>query len=105
MKPKALMLLAVAIGCGLIAMLGVQQAMQGSQKEVVIETRKVLMAIKDLHAGDRLNEVNVALQEVPVTTLASLKEDVVMKPEEFEERAITISVMAGDPIRKSMLSE
>ena len=105
MKPKALMLLAVAIGCGLIAMLGVQQAMQGSQKEVVIETRKVLMAIKDLHAGDRLNEVNVALQEVPVTTLASLKEDVVMKPEEFEERAITISVMAGDPIRKSKLSE
>ena len=105
MKPKALMLLAVAIGCGLVAMLGVQQAMQGSQKEVVIETKKVLMAIKDLKPGERLNETNVVLKDVPVTLLASLKGDVVLKSEEFEERATTISVVTGDPIRKSKLSE
>ncbi len=105
MKPKALMLLAIAIGCGLVAMLGVQQAMQGSQKEIVIETKKVLMAIKDIHPGERLNETNVAIEDVPVTLLATLKGDVVLKPEEFEERATTISVVAGDPIRKSKLSE
>ncbi len=105
MKPKALMLLAVAIGCGLVAMLGVQQAMQGSQKEVVIETRKVLMALKDIKPGERLTQENVALKEVPKTTLVALKDDVVQKPEEYDERAATISIVAGDPIRKSKLSE
>jgi pilus assembly protein CpaB len=105
MKPKALMLLAVAIGCGLVAMLGVQQAMQGSQKEVVIETSKVLMAIKDIKPGDRLSEENVVLKDVPVTTLEGLKGDVVLKVEDYEERSLTMSVMAGDPIRKTKLSE
>ena len=105
MKPKALMLLAVAIGCGLIAMLGVQQAMQGSQKEVVIETRQVLMAVKDIKTGERLSEENVALKDVPVTTLEALKGDVILKVEEYEERSVMMSVMAGDPIRKSKLSE
>ena len=105
MKPKALMLLAVAIGCGLVAMLGVQQAMQGSQKEVVIETRKVLLAIKDIKPGDRLSEENVVLQDVPVATLEALKGDVVLKVEDYEERSLMMSVVAGDPIRKSKLSE
>ncbi len=105
MKPKALMLLAVAIGCGLVAMLGVQQAMQGSQKEVVIETSKVLMALKDIKPGERLSEENVILKDVPVTTLESLKGDVVLKVEDYEERSLTMSVMAGDPIRKTKLSE
>ena len=105
MKPKALMLLAVAIGCGLVAMLGVQQAMQGSQKEVVIETRKVLLAVKDIKTGERLSEENVALTEVPVTTLEGLKGDVVLKVEDYEERSLTMSVLAGDPIRKSKMSE
>jgi pilus assembly protein CpaB len=105
MKPKALMLLAVAIGCGLVAMLGVQQAMQGSQKEVVVETRKVLLAIKDIRPGERLSEENVSLKEVPVTTLEGLKGDVVLTVEDYEERSLTMSVLTGDPIRKSKLSE
>lgn len=105
MKPKALMLLAVAIGCGLVAMLGVQQAMQGSQKEVVVETRKVLTAIKDIHPGEPLTEENVTFKELPTTALVTYGTDVVMKVEEYQERALMISAVAGDAIRKSKLSE
>ena len=105
MKPKALMLLAVAIGCGLVAMLGVQQAMQGSQKEVVIETAKVLTAIKDIRPGDRLNEENVVFKDVPVTSLISMKGDFITKPEEYLERSVTIPVVVGDIIHKTKLTE
>ncbi len=106
MKPKALMLLAVAIGCGLVAMLGVQQAMQGSvQVEKPIETRKMLMAIKDIRPGEPLTMENVALQDVPLTSLEALKGDAVLAVEEYAERALMISVVSGDPIRKSKLSE
>jgi len=105
MKPKALMLLAVAIGCGLVAMLGVQQAMQGSQKEAVIETRKVLTALKDIRPSEPLTAENVVMTELPVTALLAFKEDVICTPEEYEERALTISAVAGEPIRKSKLTE
>lgn len=107
MKPKALMLLAVAIGCGLVAMLGVQQAMKGGQSQAApIETRKVLVAIKDIRPGERLaEEVNVKFQEVPLSSLAAFNGDVVQKLEEYEERAATIPIVANDLIRKSKLTE
>lgn len=105
MKPKALMFVAVAIGCGLVAMLGVQQAMQGSQKEVVIETRSVLTATKDIRPGEPLTEQNVVMQELPVTALLTFGEDLVFKPDEYQERALTVSAVKGDPIRKSKLGD
>jgi len=107
MKPKALMLLAVAIGCGLVAMLGVQQAMKGGQAQVApIETRKVLVAFKDIRPGERLvEETNVKFIDVPLTTLVTYKEDVILKPEEYEERASTIPIVANDVVRKSKLSQ
>ncbi len=105
MKPKALMLLAIAIGCGLVAMLGVQQAMQGSQKEVVIETRSVLTALKDIRPGEPLTEENVGMQEFPVTALLTFGEDLLVKPEDYKERALTISAVKGDLIRKSKLGD
>jgi len=105
MKPKALMLLAVAIGCGLVAMLGVQQAMQGSQKEVVIETRSILVALKDIRPGEPLTEENVVMKELPVPALLTYGEDLVANPEDYLERALMISAVAGDPIRKSKLGE
>ena len=106
MKPKALMLLAVAIGCGLVAMLGVQQAMQGSQpKEVPIETRKVLVALKDIKPSEPLTEENVVLKDIPVTALAAFGDDVVVTVEEYAERALMITATKGDPIHKSKLTE
>ena len=105
MKPKALMLLAVAIGCGLVAMLGVQQAMQGSQAEVVIETRSVLVALKDIKPAEPLTEENVVMQEHPVTALVTFGEDLVTKPEEYNERALMIPVQKGELIRKSKLND
>lgn len=105
MKPKALMLLAVAIGCGLVAMLGVQQAMQGSQKEVVIETRSVLTALKDIRPGEPLTEENIVMKDLPVTALLTYGEDLVFKPEEYQERALMVSATQGEPIRKSKIGD
>lgn len=107
MKPKALMLLAVAVGCGLVAMLGVQQAMKGGQaKAAPIETHQVLMVIKDTVPGERLVlDQNVKFEAVPITTLVPYKGDVVVKPEEFEERAAKIPLTTNDIVRKSKLTE
>jgi len=107
MKPKALMLLAVAVGCGLVAMLGVQQAMKGGQTQAApIETRQVLMVLKDLRAGERLVlDENVKFEAVPLSTLAPYQGDVVLKPEEFDERAALIPLSTNDIVRKTKLTE
>jgi pilus assembly protein CpaB len=64
MKFKSVVLLAVAIDCGLVAMLGVQQVMSGdkaAEKKMI----KVLIAIEEISPGVPLDETNVAFKELP----------------------------------------
>ncbi|MCA8997875.1 MAG: Flp pilus assembly protein CpaB [Planctomycetaceae bacterium] len=102
MKPKTLVLLAVAGGCGLLAMLGVQQAMQGSGNAPKVQTVRVLVATGDVDSGTRLSPDNVAFQQKPID---SVPEDAVLTQEEYEERAAKIPMLAGDIVRKTALTE
>ena len=55
MKMKSLVLLAMAIGCGLVAMLGVQQVLSGDKRPQV-ETGKVLVAATSIMPGRPLDD-------------------------------------------------
>ena len=61
MKMKSLVLLAMAIGCGFVAMLGVRQVLSGDKKPV--ETAKVLEAVTNIMPGVPLDDTNVVLKE------------------------------------------
>ena len=50
MKSKSLVLLAVAAGCGLVAMLGVQQMLSGSKQPAQVKIR-ILIAKADIDPG------------------------------------------------------
>jgi pilus assembly protein CpaB len=101
MKNQPIILLVVAVGCGLVSMLGVRQAI--SQRSVQAEeTVQVLKAIGDIAPGTALDEMNCQFVDVPVSTVP---EGAVLAKEEFEERALTIPVMSGDWILKSKLGE
>ena len=101
MKPKALMLLAVALVCGLVAMMGVQQAMSGN-KSGQLETRKVFVAAKDLKPGVPLTKEDVVLKEMAA---AAAPRDAITLPEQYEERALKVAVLAGDVINQKKLHE
>ncbi len=67
MKNQSLILLVVAAGCGLVAMLGVKKAI--SQKPVETEeTIQVLSAVTDIQVGMRLDELNTKFVEVGIST-------------------------------------
>lgn len=101
MKPKSMLLLVFAVGCGLVAMLGVQQAMSKKDGQQVNKT-KVLTAVTDIGAGVRLSETNVEFREWPT---ANVPEGAVTSIEAYEERALVIPATAGDFILESKLGE
>lgn len=97
MKNKSLMLLMVAAGCGLVAMVGVQQMM--STGEAAPKTR-ILVARTEIDAGTQLDKTNVGFKEWPAD---ALPEGAIQTEEEFVERALKHRVGPGQPILSSEL--
>jgi len=101
MKPKTLILLAVAVGCGLVAMLGIQQAMQGGQGGGTPKV-SVLVAKSDIQPGIELTEELVGFNEM---SAEAVPEDAVTAPDQYAERSLSYPVVAGDIIRQSKLGK
>lgn len=101
MKMKSLILLTVASGCGLVAMLGVQHVLSGDRGEK-IERVRVLVARAEIDPGVPLDKENVVFRDVPVDTVPL---NPVTKPEEFEERALKTRAFGNQVICLSQLGE
>ena len=101
MKNQSLVLLVVAVGCGLVAMLGVRKVI--SQKPVeAVETVQVLSAISAISPGVALDEMNTKFVEIAVT---SVPEGAVTDIKDIAERFLKVPVMPGDWILKEKLTE
>ncbi|MBS0206269.1 MAG: Flp pilus assembly protein CpaB [Planctomycetes bacterium] len=96
MKNKSLMLLLVAAGCGLVAMIGVQQMLSGKP---VTKTR-ILVARTDIEAGVRLDKTNIGFKEWPAD---AIPEGAIQSEEEFADRSLKHRVGPGQPILASEL--
>jgi pilus assembly protein CpaB len=101
MKMKSLVLLAMAIGCGLVAMLGVQQVLSGDKKPPA-ETGKVLVAITNIVPGQPLDDSNVAFK---AWNKDDIPQGAVTKPEEYQERSLRVSATPNEPIMIAKLNE
>lgn len=99
MKSQTLILLIVAAGCGLVAMLGVQQVLNNKGED---ETEKVqvLQASVDIGMGQTLNEVNTQFVTVDVNTVP---DGAVTDLEQITNRAVLIPVNIGDWITEKKL--
>jgi pilus assembly protein CpaB len=100
MRPKSLVLLALALGCGLIASIGISQVLDGNNKPAAVETAPIYVALKNINVGDPLNDKMVSLEEwpkdkVPVGAIA--------KWEELEERRPRSNIYQGEPILDNKL--
>lgn len=101
MKNQPLILLVVAVGCGLVAMFGVKKVI--TQKPVETEpTMQVLSALTDIQVGTRLDDLNTTFVKVAVSTAP---EGAITSLEEIAERSLKVPVMPGDWILKNKLSE
>lgn len=101
MKMKSLVLLAMAIGCGLVAMLGVRQVLSGDKKPAS-ETARVLVATTNIMPGQPLDDTNVAFKE---WDKKNVPEGAVTSPEQYQERALRVSAVPNEVIMAAKLNE
>lgn len=98
MRPKPLVLLVVAAGFGLVAMLGVMQVIKGNGgKEPTV---RVLVATVDILSGMPLDENNVAFKDLPESAVPG---GAVTKEEEYVGKASVTRVVPGEIIMTAKL--
>ncbi len=101
MKSQTLILLIVAAGCGLVAMLGVRQVLNKKGEDEVPKAR-VLQASADIEIGVPLTELNCQYVMVDVATVP---EGAITDFKLTEERQLVIPVNTGDWITEKKLGE
>lgn len=90
------------MGCGLVAMLGVQQILSGGNGAAAPETVQVLVAKQEINPGFELDERFAEFQAWP-------KENVppgaVTEREQYEKRALKVRAFPGEVILQAKLGE
>ncbi|MEX0715424.1 MAG: Flp pilus assembly protein CpaB [Planctomycetaceae bacterium] len=99
MKFKSVLLLAVAVGCGLVAMLGVRQVLSGPTEKT---TESVLVAKLEIQAGVPLDETNVGFKDMPIDLIP---EGAVTSWEDITDRALRQGAFPDDVITVAKLGE
>jgi pilus assembly protein CpaB len=100
MKNKPMILMVVAVGCGLVAMIGVQQALSG--KADTVPTINILVARIDVESGTPLDESIVGFKAVPVELVP---EGAIIDKADYEQRAPKQRLFTGQYILKGQLGE
>ncbi len=105
MRPKSLILLSLALGCGLIASLGINQVMsKGSPVAAPSgETEPILVALEDIPANELLTPKLFKLEQWPKD---KIQEGALRKIEEADNRRTRQRLFKGEPLLdKKLLSK
>ncbi len=101
MRPKSLMLLALALGCGLVASIGISQVLDSNGKKTVAEqTTPIYVALKNINLGDPIDEGMVSLQEWPKSKVPV---GAIAKWEDLEDRRPRAVIFEGEPLMEVKL--
>ncbi len=98
---KSIFLIVLALGCGLVAAVGVLQHM-GKTGAATIESQGVLVAVEEININESLNEENVQLVEwprdrVPVGTITDWSQ--------LEGKLARIRLYPGEPIMQGKVMD
>jgi pilus assembly protein CpaB len=97
MRPKPLILIGVAAVCGLVASIGVSEAIKGrgEKAESELETTKIYVALTQLDIGEPITPQMVKLEPWPTNLVP---EDALTKLDEVEKKRPRQPIFPGEPI-------
>lgn len=101
MRPKSFVLLALALGCGLVASIGISQVMEGNKNQgTEMETTSIYVALHNINLGDPIDATMISLQEWPKD---KVPQGVLTALEDVEGRRPRTNIIAGEPILDAKL--
>lgn len=101
MRPKSLILMIIALACGLVASIGISQILEKrSTEKVAVQTVRILIAQGEIKVGEVIDSRSIALEKwpknkVPSGTLTSL--------DEVKGRRTRQQIFEGEPILEGKL--
>jgi pilus assembly protein CpaB len=102
MRPKSIILLVLALGCGLVASIGINRVMANRGAPVVVsgDTQPICVVTKDVNMNDRLTADDVKLEQWPV---GKIPLGALTKLEDVEGRRSKYKLFTGEPLLEAKL--
>jgi Flp pilus assembly protein CpaB len=101
MRPKSLLLLALALGCGLVASIGISQVMdRNNNPHTKLETVPIYVALHNINLGDPIDAAMLSLQEWPKD---KAPRGAISKLEDLQGRRPRSAIIEGEPILEGKL--
>lgn len=96
MRPKSLVLLALALGCGLVASIGISQVLDSNSKNrAAVESVPIYVALQNINLGDPVDDLMVSLQEWPKDRVPV---GAITKWEDIANRRPRTTIFQGEPL-------
>ena len=96
MRPKSMVLILIALGCGLIASIGISQVVERNSGETEqVETQPIFVAMSDIGIGDELTAQNVKMEEWPID---KIPEGAIIEATQLEGQSPKQRLFAGEPL-------
>ena len=103
MKMKSLILIFIALGCGLVASIGISQVMErGGKSGPSMEMDQILVAFSEVDAGAKLDAQNIKLEDWPK---GKIPEGAVRSLDEVKDKFTLVRFYKGEPIILAKISD
>jgi pilus assembly protein CpaB len=104
MRPKSMILILIALGCGLVASIGISQVVErnAALNANKVEMKPIYVALANISAGEELNATRVEVEEWPAD---KIPEGAITSIEQMEGMSPTQALYAGEPILAAKLAD
>ncbi len=103
MRPKSMVLILIALGCGLIASIGISQVMERKAGDnASVKMSPIYVAVMDISAGEELTSQKIKFEEWPVD---KIPEGAVTSPEQLDGKSPVQPLYDGEPLLLAKLAD
>ena len=102
MRMKSLILIFIALGCGLVASIGISQVMDRGGTGGNVEMEQILVALADIDIGSKLDAQNVKLEDWPKN---KIPEGAVRRLDDVKEKFANSRFFKGEPIHVNRITD
>lgn len=102
MRMKSLILIFIALGCGLVAAVGISQVMSGGGSAATLETDQILVTLTDIDIGTKFDAQNVKLEDWPKN---KIPDGAVRRFDDVKDKYAASRFYKGEPLHASRVSD